>query len=76
MSISPRDAFLDACVWHGPLDAAAAILAEHPEIAGSDIYTAAVLGDDSALRRFLTMDPALATAKGGPRGWDALTYLC
>ena len=76
MSINPRDAFLDACVWHGPLDAATAILASHPEIAGSDIYTAAVLGDDAALRRFLTMDPAVATAKGGPRGWDALTYLC
>jgi ankyrin repeat protein len=72
----PRDAFLDAAVWHGPLDPAAAILARHPEIAASDVFTAAILGDDAAVRRFLALDPANATAKGGPRGWDALTYLC
>ena len=28
------------------------------------------------MRRFLELDPANATAKGGPRGWDALTHLC
>jgi ankyrin repeat protein len=76
MATNPRDAFIDACVWHGPLEPAAAILAEHPEIAGSDIYTAALLGDDGAVRRFLAADPGSATAKGGPRGWDGLTYLC
>ncbi|HEY1492975.1 MAG TPA: ankyrin repeat domain-containing protein [Candidatus Solibacter sp.] len=76
MATNPRDAFIEACVWYGPLEPAAAILAEHPEIAGSDIYTAALLGDDAAVRRFLAADPGSATAKGGPRGWDALTYLC
>jgi ankyrin repeat protein len=68
--------FINAAVWHGPLTKANAILAEHPEIAGSDIYTAALLGDDAAVRNFIAADPASATAKGGPRGWDALTYLC
>jgi hypothetical protein len=72
----PRAAFLDAAVWHGSLDAAASILAANPAIAASDIFVAAVLGDDVAVRRFLDADPANATAIGGPHGWDALTYLC
>lgn len=41
-----------------------------------DIYAAAEAGDAPAVRRHLARDPALATAKGGPRDWDALTYLC
>src|SRR4030095_11112783 len=53
-----------------------AILADHPEVASSNIYTAAILGDDAAVRRFLALDARNATAKGGPRGWDALTHLC
>src|SRR5204863_338880 len=61
---------------HGTLDRAAAILAAHPEIASSDIHSAAILGDDAAVRRFLELDPGNATLKGGPRGWDALTHLC
>ena len=75
--------FIDAaCVpldaWHstGTLDAAEAILAAHPEVAASGIHAAAILGDDAAVRRFLAGDPSSATAKGGPRGWDALTHLC
>ncbi len=28
------------------------------------------------MRRFLELDAGSATAKGGPRGWDALTHLC
>lgn len=54
----------------------AGILAEHPEVASSDIHTAAVLGDHQAVGRFLAGDTANATAKGGPRNWDALTHLC
>jgi ankyrin repeat protein len=72
----PKDEFIDAAVWHGSLDRANAILAEHPEIAGADIHMAAILGDDVSVRRFLEADPSNATAKGGPRGWDALTHLC
>src|SRR5438067_12067785 len=72
----PRAAFIEAAVWHGTLDRAAAILAAHPEIASSDIHSAAILGDDAAVRRFLAFDAGNATVKGGPRGWDALTHLC
>ena len=72
----PQAAFIEATVWHGSLERAEAILAAHPDVAGSDIHTAAILGDDAAVRRFLEQDPANATAKGGPRGWDALTHLC
>jgi ankyrin repeat protein len=79
----PQSAFIEAaCVpldgWHGSgsLERADAILAAHPALASSDIYTSAILGDETSVRRFLTLDAASATAKGGPRGWDALTYLC
>ncbi len=71
----PLAAFLDASVWHGPLEPAEAILAAHPYIAASGIHAAAILGDDAAVRRFLSLDRAHAT-RAGPRGWDALTCLC
>ncbi len=58
------------------LDQAQSILAEHPEVASSNIHAAAILGEDGGVRRFLERDPTAATAKGGPRGWDALTHLC
>lgn len=67
---------LDALHSSGTLDEAAAILAAHPEVAAASIHAAAILGDDVGVRRFLARDPAAATAKGGPRGWDALTHLC
>jgi ankyrin repeat protein len=66
----------DASHASGTLERAEAILAAHPEIASSDIHTAAILADADAVRRFLDADPASATAKGGPHGWDALTHLC
>lgn len=67
---------LDASHNSGTLERAEAILAAHPEVASSDIHTAAILGDEAAVRRFLALDVKNATAKGGPRGWDALTHLC
>ncbi len=78
----PRAAFLRAAVAplhahaSGTLAEADAILAAHPEVATSGIHAAAVLGDDAAVRRFLADDPASATARGGPYGWDPLTHLC
>jgi ankyrin repeat protein len=68
----PRDGDHDSCT----LEEANAILAAHPEVAGASIHTAAILADDVALRGFLAADPASATARGGPFGWDALTHLC
>ena len=67
---------LDAAHVSGTLERAEAILAAHPDVARADIHTAAILGDDAAVRRFIELDPASATATGGPRGWDALTHLC
>jgi ankyrin repeat protein len=72
----PRARFIKASVWHGTLDDSKAILAAHKQIASSDIYTAAILGDDAAVRRCLARDPASATRPGPPLGWDALTHLC
>jgi ankyrin repeat protein len=72
----PRTAFIEAATWHGSLDRAEAILAANPEIATSDIHTAAILGDAAAVRRFLEQNPASATATSAPYGGDALTYLC
>ena len=52
------------------------LLAETPELIGQSIYAAALVGDVATVRRMLDGDPGLATRKGGPRGWDALLYLC
>jgi ankyrin repeat protein len=61
---------------YGTLDRAREILAAHPEVATADIYAAAILGDEAAVRRFVEGDPASATRKGGRYGWDPLTSLC
>ena len=60
----------------GTLDRAQGILSAHPELPAANIHAAAILGDDAAVRRFLALDSTIATSKGGPRGWDALTHLC
>ncbi len=60
----------------GTIEQAEAILAEYPDVAANSIYTAAIVADEAAVRAFLARDPASAAARGGPRGWDALTYLC
>ena len=79
----PLAAFIEAaCVplddWHGSgtLAAAEAILRAHPGVARADVHAAAILGDDHEVRRWLARDAGNATARGGPRSWDALTHLC
>jgi ankyrin repeat protein len=67
---------LDASHASGTLERAEAIRATHPEVATANIHTAAILGDDTAVHRFLEQDRSNGTGKGGPRGWDALTHLC
>lgn len=69
-------AFIKAATWQGPLDTAEAILAAHPEIRTAGIHTAAILGDESAVRNFLAVDPESATKKAPPYDTDALVYLC
>lgn len=79
MSATTGDArarFIESAFWHGRVDEANAILAAHPEVASSDIHTAAMLGDDAAVRRYLAAEPDLAIAKGGPRNVDPLVHLC
>jgi ankyrin repeat protein len=71
-----HDDAISAAHRSGTLDAAEAILASYPRVATSSIYSAALLGDESTVRAFLSSDPGSATSKGGPRGWDALTHLC
>ena len=71
-----RARFIEAAFWHGRVEAAHAVVSEHPDVASSDIHTAAMLGDDSAVRRFVADDPARATAKGGPRHVEPLVHLC
>ena len=78
-----RDAFIRAAVAprtgshaSGVLIEANAMLARDPSLATRDIHIAAILGDDAAVRAFLTTDPTLATATSAPYDWDALTHLC
>jgi ankyrin repeat protein len=73
---NPVAAFIEAAIWHGTLEAAEAILAAHPEIAHSSIHIAAILGDDAAVRRFITADPRNVTKKEAPYDGDALVCLC
>jgi ankyrin repeat protein len=70
-----RVEFIRAATWHGTLDEAEAILAQHPELRAGDIHTAAILGDDRAVKQFLADDRSNATAKSPPYGGDALNYL-
>ncbi len=70
-----RTAFLTEATWHGTLAAAEALLAAHPELATTDIHTAAVLGDEATVRQFIARDPSSVTAKSAPYGGDALNYL-
>jgi hypothetical protein len=79
----PVEAFIEvACVprhaghGSGTLEHAQIILGRYPQVAASNVFTAAILGSETVVRSFLARDPKAATAKGGPHGWDALTYLC
>lgn len=79
----PVAAFIEvACVprhsshGSGILEHAEMILSRYPQVATNNIYTSAILADESTVRGFLSRDPKSATAAGGPYGWDALTYLC
>ena len=60
----------------GTTEEAEAVLARYPNVARANIYTAAVLGEEAAVRNFLAADPKIATRVGGAYGWDALTHLC
>src|SRR5262249_37144126 len=71
-----RVAFLQAALWHGSLAKAREMLAAGPELATSEIHTAAVVGDDGAVRLFLERDPSSVHATSDPYGGEPLVYLC
>jgi len=75
MSEDLRTTFLRAALWHGTLEHANELLASHPELAGSDLHIAAVLGDDDAVRRFVMQDPASVHATAPPFSGTPLNYL-
>ena len=72
----PRTEFISAATWHGSLDEAEALLRAHPDLAGSDIHTAAIVGDDVLVRRFLEQDPASVRSTSPPYGGMPLVHLC
>ncbi len=74
--MSLRTAFIKAAIWHGSLDEADQYLVTHPELASSDIHTAAITGDVEAVRRFLAEDPENANSISEPYGGTALVYMC
>ncbi len=53
---------------------AAALLAEHPEIAEASIYTAAAIGDAAHVARCLDDTPTLVNTPGGYFNWPPLMY--
>ena len=56
---------------------AAAVLDEHPELAGATIFTAAATGSVSDLDRdFSPRTQRRPRAEGGPHRWPPLLYLC
>jgi ankyrin repeat protein len=69
------DQFVEAATG-GRRERAERLLTLHPGIAAASFYTALLLGDAEAAGVRLDREPALATAPGGPRGWEPLHYVC
>src|SRR5262249_30894110 len=68
-----RHACVDYTSWNlTDAEKAHQILAEHPEIARANIYTAAAAGDVETVRR----NPRLVNPRGGPHNWEPLLYAC
>lgn len=69
------DQFIEAATG-GRSDRAERLLALHPGIARANLYTELLVGDLAAVESRLAANTALATAPGGPRGWQPLHYVC
>jgi ankyrin repeat protein len=76
MNDERRIAFIKAATFYGSLEEAEQMLAAHPEIATSDIHTAAITGNVALVRDWLAEDAANATTVSEPYGGTALVYLC
>ena len=57
---------LDSGHATGTLERAQAILSAHPDLADGNVYAAAILGDERAVRRFLHSMPAMRRRKAVP----------
>src|SRR5215831_12747682 len=79
---SPADRFLRlACLNYGNWNLSMAeearrLLAEHPEIATADVYTACAVGEFGIVRDVLARSPSLVNKKGGALKWEPLLYCC
>ena len=69
------DQFIDAAT-EGRADRAARLLALHPGIADTNLWTALVTGNIAKAESLLAAHPELATQPGGPRNWAPLLYVC
>ncbi len=84
--VGPREDLADellrlACLTYGAdhrqrPGQAAALLAQHPELAAVSLATAAATGRVSEVTRHLQRDPGAVNAETGPFGWPPLLYLC
>jgi len=79
---SPVDVFIRlACLtysgWH-PSNVARArrMLADNPQLAHADVYTATAAGDVAAVRAMIDANPDVVNATGGPSRWPLLLYAC
>lgn len=70
----PVEKFL-AALRQGEADAARRLLAEHPDLARANVWSAAATGDEGTLTELLGSDPSLASAPRPPEGWTPLLYL-
>ena len=77
----PADELLRlACLVYGGDDLArparaAEMLRSDPSLGSRSIHTAAAVGDTAATAGMLAADRSLATAPGGPFGWEPLLYV-
>lgn len=68
------DRFIDAALTDETR--AAAMLADHPELAEAGLYAALVLGDWGRVAAALELDRELAVVPSGPNGCEPLLYVC
>jgi len=70
-----------ACLRYGEDDhptrweRAARLLAQHPDLAGSNIFVAAATADEAAIAGIVGADPGAAAREGGPHDWQPILYL-
>jgi ankyrin repeat protein len=69
-------AVLIKCCFDGELARAERFLERHPKLAGADIFVAATLGEEAAVRAMLERDPSLVNIAGGPLDAPPLVYAC